>query len=259
MQARVPYSICPLCTGTRILEERVASCSHHAMYQPPLPETIRWMRCAECSHNFTDGYFTAEALTLLFSKVQDNQRPRSDHPTRMVSARMIEKVRTYLGQDAGRWLDVGFGNGALMTTAAEYGFTPVGLDLRQSSVELMTKMGFEAHAVEFESFAPSEPFSVISMSDVLEHMPFPRAALRHAKSLLRDDGALFLSMPNDECFAWRAADAANGNPYWGEIEHYHNFGRKRLCALLAQEGFGAFRYGVSERYLMCMELLCRPE
>ena len=93
------------------------------------------------------------------------------------------------------------------------------------------------------------------MADVLEHMPFPRAALTHIRKLLVPEGMLFLSMPNSESFVWQTLDRAGNNPYWGEIEHFHNFGRSRLYSLLNEFGFTPVRYGVSERYRACMEVI----
>jgi SAM-dependent methyltransferase len=170
---------------------------------------------------------------------------------------MVEIVCDQLSSPRGRWLDVGFGNGALLTTAAEFGFHVVGLDLREGHVRLMRQFGYEAQAVEFESYRPNDPFDVISMADVLEHMPFPKPALRHAWALLREGGILFLSMPNSDSFLWTLLTRQGMNPYWGEIEHYHNFGRERLYALLAECGFEPVRYGVSVRYRACMEVLAR--
>jgi 2-polyprenyl-3-methyl-5-hydroxy-6-metoxy-1,4-benzoquinol methylase len=170
---------------------------------------------------------------------------------------MVEAVCDQLSTPRGRWLDVGFGNGALLTTAAEFGFDVVGLDLRESCVRMMQEFGYEAHALEFESYGPNDPFDVISMADVLEHMPFPRPALRHAWALLREGGILFLSMPNSDSFLWKFLTRQGANPYWGEIEHYHNFGRQRLYALLLECAFEPVHYGVSERYRACMEVLAR--
>jgi protein O-GlcNAc transferase len=49
---------------------------------------------------------------------------------------------------------------------------------------------------------------------------------------------------------------ANGvNPYWGEIEHYHNFSRKRLYAHLEEQGFRPAEYHISERHRLCMEMI----
>jgi predicted SAM-dependent methyltransferase len=95
------------------------------------------------------------------------------------------------------------------------------------------------------------------MADVLEHMPFPRPALAHAHEIMNDGGLLFVSMPNSDSFLWRSLDAAERNPYWAEIEHYHNFGRRRLYRLLEQHGFVPRRYGVSYRYVACMEVIAQ--
>ena len=49
----------------------------------------------------------------------------------------------------------------------------------------------------------------------------------------------------------------NTNPYWGELEHYHNFSRDRLFALLDDSGFAVVDYDVSVRYYSCMEIIAR--
>ena len=56
---------------------------------------------------------------------------------------------------------------------------------------------------------------------------------------------------------WRLLDAAKVNPYWGELEHYHNFSRARLYALLKECGFEPIHYTISERYRVCMEVIAR--
>jgi protein O-GlcNAc transferase len=76
-----------------------------------------------------------------------------------------------------------------------------------------------------------------------------------ARSLLVPGGALFLSMPNRDCLVWRLMDRSGTNPYWGELEHYHNFDRAGLTALLQQFGFTTVYYGVSERYRAAMEIV----
>jgi len=86
-------------------------------------------------------------------------------------------------------------------------------------------------------------FDVISLADVLEHMPFPRRALRHAHGLMPDGATLFVSMPDRESFLWRRLDAQGDNPYWGELEHVHNFGRTGLYRLLREEGFEPIQHG----------------
>jgi len=252
--ARILYSECPLCGCERLALVGTASCARHPLYDARIPADMRWVRCEVCGHVFTDGYFTPEACSILFSRTNANQQVGHDFERqRVVSARIVEKVLPYA--DEGAWLDIGFGNGSLLFTAQEYGFTPVGTDLRASNVETLQRLGVQGHCADLLSLDAPGAFRVISMADVLEHMPFPKQGLTHAHTLLEPGGVLFLSMPNLDSLAWKLLDGARQNPYWGELEHYHNFGRARLYALLAETGFRPFRYGISERYRVCMEVL----
>ena len=243
---RVRYACCPLCGSDDIPPMLGADCTKHALYQPALPPVMNWHECASCGHVFTEGYFDAAALDLIFAKTHQNQTVGHDmERQRPVSARMVERVARRAS--GGRWLDVGFGNGSLLFAAEEWGFTPVGLDLRRDNVAVLRSLGYEAHCVPIEELDDGGRYSVVSMADVLEHMPFPKSGLLAARRLLAPGGALFLSMPNTDTMLWRLLHANKVNPYWGEIEHYHNFSRRRLYALLEEHGFEPVEYGVSER------------
>jgi len=255
---RIAYDACPLCGAQDSVEFMVADCSGHPLYRDPLPAQQRWLECRRCTHVYVDGYFSPSALEVLFSTVQESQRPGHDVLTqRAVWSRVLDSLGALRPALGGRLLDVGFGNGSLMTTAAEYGYEVLGIDAREENVRLMQQLGYEAQAVDFEAFRPDRPFDVLCMADVLEHLPYPKRALRHAHDLLAPGGMLFLSMPNADAFVWEAMNSEGANPYWGEIEHYHNFGRARLYQLLAGSGFEPVRYGISERYIACMEVIAR--
>jgi 2-polyprenyl-3-methyl-5-hydroxy-6-metoxy-1,4-benzoquinol methylase len=207
-----------------------------------------------CAHVFTEGYYTQESCDIIFSKTHENQKVGGPlEQNRVISAKMVEKVLPYA--DAGIWLDVGFGNGSLLFTAQEYGFRPVGVDLRRDNVSIMRSLGIEAYCEDLNVVTLSEECSVVSMADVLEHVPYPHETLKASARLLKEGGVLLISMPNSENIIWRALDQQNANPYWGEIEHYHNFSRTRLYALLSEHGFTPVRYGISERYRVCMEIV----
>ncbi len=252
--SRIGYECCPLCGNLDVRVARNADCSGHALYRPGIPPNMTWLQCAACSHVFTDGYFGDAALAFLFGRTHAGQTVGHDmERQRAVSSRMVEWIAQHAA--GGDWLDVGFGNGSLLFTAEEFGFRPVGVDLRKANVEALRRLGYEAYCMNLADLALAERFSVVSMADVLEHMPYPKAGLDAAHRLLKSNGVLFLSMPNVDNMVWRLLDANKVNPYWGEIEHYHNFSRKRLYALLETHGFRAIKYRVSERYRVCMEVL----
>ncbi|MEA2939185.1 MAG: hypothetical protein QOC56_2689 [Alphaproteobacteria bacterium] len=255
-QPRIAFERCPLCDGSNFQRLRTADCSAHPLYHPAISPTMTWMRCVSCEHVFTDGYFTPQAQDLVFSKANPHQQPGSEmEQQRTVSGFIVDRVSQYAPD--GVWLDVGFGNGSLLFTAQEWGFTPVGVDLRRSCVETLAGFGVEAHCVDVTQWDQAGRFSVVSLADVLEHMPYPKRALAAVKRLLKQDGILFLSMPSYDCALWRQLDAENACPYWGELEHFHNFSRPRLYALLAEMGFKPLRYGVSLRYVVGMEVIAQ--
>lgn len=251
---RVPYPACPLCGSMDIPLVIGADCSKHPIFQAGIPPVMNWRECRGCSHVFTEGYFDDAEAAFVFSKTQPSQTVGYDmERQRLVSAKIVARASVHAA--GGRWLDVGFGNGSLLFTAEEWGFTPVGIDLREGNVRDLRQLGYEAYCLPVEELDHNACYSVISMADVLEHMPFPRRGLDAAHRLLRPGGVLFLSMPNRDNMVWRLLHANGVNPYWGEIEHYHNFSRKRLYALLREHGFEPIEYHVSERYRACMEVL----
>jgi hypothetical protein len=64
-------------------------------------------------------------------------------------------------------------------------------------------------------------------------------------------------MPEKDTATWRELERELRNPYLAEIEHYHNFSRERLYALLGETGFEPAWYGVSERYVCGMAVIAR--
>jgi len=256
VKSRILYDACPLCESEKMEIVKQGDCSKHPLYNSIISSYIAWKKCLSCHHIFTEGYFTDEASSVIFGKTNEHQKVGADYERqRPISARMIEKVLPFV-QD-GKWLDIGFGNGSLLFTAKEHGFTPVGIDLRAENVDLMKKLGIEAHCIDLLKFESSAEFSVISMADVLEHVAYPKEFLKSVHNLLAASGVIFVSMPNADSLIWDLLDRGNVNPYWGELEHFHNFGRERLYKLLEETGFEPARYGVSERYRACMEVIAK--
>lgn len=256
MNERTLFGKCPLCECPALADSVTGDCSGHPLYHSSLSNVIRWKQCTSCAHVFTEGYYTDEACRLIFSKTHEPQQTGFDlEQQRSTSSRIVDKVLPYAS--SGTWMDVGFGNGSLLFTAQEYGFAPLGLDLRADNVKVMTSLGIESYCKDISELFLQSRCSVISMADVVEHVPYPKDTLRAAHKLLSDAGVLFISMPNIESMVWKALDRQMANPYWAEIEHYHNFSRSRLYRLLREVGFEPVRYGISERYRACMEVIAK--
>ena len=256
LEARIPYNNCPLCESNNISKSAVGDCSKQLLYHPMIPSIMQWMDCGDCLHQFINGHFTDEALEVIFSKQPENQVVGYQiEEQRYISARIIEKVIPF--KSYGTWLDVGFGNGSLLFTADEYGFEPIGVDLRKDGVAALQNLGIQAHCDPVQNLEFEKSISVVSMMDVLEHIPYPKEVLISLYSKMDEDGCLLISMPNSESWLWKLWSKENRNPYFNSIEHYHNFSKTRLVSLLNECGFNIKQYGISQRYRCGMEIVAQ--
>jgi len=262
-QLYASFATCPLCESNSIAELRVDRCDGHPLWQQGLSEHMHWVHCKQCEHIFSRDFFTPDGLTLLFSKSNPSQIAVLNLDLERTRwAQSIERVQFQLEQpawavDNAVWLDIGCGSGGLVITAAEYGFAAIGMDTRSAAVEHLRELGYSAVVGDLTNLEVSDPVQVISLADVLEHVPYPRATLKRVYSALQPRGLVMISCPNLDCGSWRKSNADGVNPYWGEIEHHHNFSRASLMRLIAEEGFQPLSYHISARYKSCMEIIAR--
>lgn len=252
--ARVAYARCPICDGGDIPYQIEANVADHPLYNPQLPPTVKWRGCSDCGHAFAEGHLTREARDIVLSTTPEELQVGYDiEGQRKIAARLISRVARYVR--SGEWLDVGSGNGSRVFTAAEWGFDPTGTDLRIDNVEMLLRLGFKAYWGNPEDLESVDRFSVVSMVGALERADHPKQILAAVHRMMRANGVLALSLPNSDTLTWRLLDANGANPYWGELEAQHIFTRKRLEALLEQQGFKVVEYAVSEDATSAMEII----
>lgn len=254
--SRIPYTACPLCEGTAWLDILEQDCRRHPLHGGDLPPMLGWKGCETCGHLFTEGYFDAESAQRLAQRAQLVHLPGEGdiEAERRSAARLVHRVSELRGAIAGAWLDVGTGSGALVTTAAEFGYDTAGLDTNVAVVERLKAFGYEAGLAPIEELEGEDAFDVISFDGSLVRYPFPGQALAAAARLLRPGGVLFVSMPNVDSFSWKQLDARNENPFWSELSSFHNFSREHLYWLLRKQGFEPCDFAISERNQTGMEV-----
>jgi len=95
----------------------------------------------------------------------------------------------------GTILDVGCGDGLFFDRLSQFGEVE-GIDLPEALVNPTDAQRQRIHVGPFDkSFQPGKQYSLILMLDVLEHLPDPLTALRHALSLLKSEGTLLATVP----------------------------------------------------------------
>jgi SAM-dependent methyltransferase len=175
----------------------------------------------------------------------------AERDNRILTFRKV--VRTLGAPDGRRLLDVGAYCGYFLEVARERGFRAEGLELSRWAAEQARSRGFTVHREPLEVRALSgERYDVVTMWDVVEHLPDPREELEAARQLLVPGGRLYLSTIDTGSLVARLLGARWP---WLMDMHLVYFDRTNLSALLEEAGFGVlgirtYSHTVSAGYLL---------
>lgn len=238
----VQYSgeACPVCRGT----SRLWRVKHR--------DGAAWRieRCTRCGHGFvhprptldflmeyyaTSGHGEQSAAKSLAVVLEEERRS----PNTVVDAqRIVRRSSALLGSSASRtFLDVGCGYGFFAKEAQSAGFTTTTLELASIERGIATEMlGTAPVATSFEAFDASPgSFSVVLMSQILEHALDVNAWVVKARDLLEPGGVLAVALPNFDGIYRRLLGARD--PFIVPPAHLNYFTPRSLRALLERHGF----------------------
>jgi SAM-dependent methyltransferase len=230
----IQVEICALCGG----RER------KLMFEAP-PHSV--VRCASCGLVWVTPRLTERGLRQVYAegywssdspKTRGYSDYRRDEPLYLKTFRKrFSFVSRHLGRP-GRLLDVGCAAGFFMKVAEERGWEVNGVELSAEIAQhAVNRFGFKGIHVGTLDTAPHAKgsFDLVTMWDVVEHVPDPRALLARARELLKPGGALVLETQNvDSSFARLLG------PRWQHYkhdEHLYHFSPPTMRRLLAGAGF----------------------
>jgi ubiquinone/menaquinone biosynthesis C-methylase UbiE len=103
-------------------------------------------------------------------------------------------VHTY---QTGKILDIGYGEGALLSIAERNGWKCYGVELSPQSLRYGSDQGWTVTSNTLtDSRFDAETFDIVTMIEFIEHVPEPDSFLKETKRLLRPGGILYLTTPN---------------------------------------------------------------
>jgi 2-polyprenyl-3-methyl-5-hydroxy-6-metoxy-1,4-benzoquinol methylase len=114
----------------------------------------------------------------------------------LILRRLNERVP--LHDKAGKVLDIGCGTGSLLGGFQKRGWETYGIEPATNYAEFAReKYGVKVITDFLENASlPSYYFDIITLSHALEHLPDPAQTLASARSLLKDEGLIFIEVPN---------------------------------------------------------------
>lgn len=133
-------------------------------------------------------------------------------------------------------LDIGSGMGHFLQHFKTAGFTCLlGMEPSSTAVQLARQFyGLEIQSATVDTFESHDVFDLITLCGVLEHIADLRESIRKISSLLRQDGYLFIAVPDVMSFG--ATPPAEAFLEFA-LEHINFFSMVSLSNLMTSEGF----------------------
>ncbi|MEE2887098.1 MAG: class I SAM-dependent methyltransferase [Planctomycetota bacterium] len=217
----------------------------------------RVLRCAGCSLVYVTPRHNDDALHKLYGEDYWNSNsPKTrgyacyaeEEPLYLRTfRRRLELVRAYIPQGSIRVLDIGCAAGFFLRVMKEEGHDVRGVEVSADIASLAIEhLGAENIHVGFlQQLAPQHPgfepgsFDLVTMWDVIEHVPNPQDLLEQARRLLKPDGVLILETQNvDSRFAGMLGKKWQ---HFKHEEHLYHFNPKTITRLLADTGYQVVR------------------
>jgi len=215
--------------------------------QPYCPENgLSLVQCQNCGFVYVSPRPDAKELYALYGETYFHNDESGvvgytdyikDEPNiRRTAQRRLKKLEQFVAP--GRLLDVGCATGFFMDEARKRGWTVEGLDVSSFGVSYAQEhFNLAAHhgALTDLTFEPAS-YNLVTMWDVIEHVPDPRAYTLRAAELLRPGGLISLATPDIDSIPARLA----GRRWVGfklSEEHVYYFSVRTLSQMLVAAGF----------------------
>ena len=229
---------CPLCKSDQVnaafsAEDYTVSHEHFIL-----------MRCQACTGLFTQdapdsndiGRYYASDNYISHSNTRRGLINRLYHSVRKRTLkskrRLLQKA---LSMQTGTLLDVGCGTGAFLQYMQQVGWQVTGIEpdetARQNARTLHDVHPLAPHEL---FYLPRQSFDAITLWHVLEHVHELDQYMEQLKDLLKDNGRMFIAVPN-----YTSSDAAHYGAAWAAWDvprHLYHFSPQSMRMLMGRFG-----------------------
>jgi len=202
-------------------------CAHCGIEQTlPLPNSEELKHLYEKYYNFggeKNTLYTRVRKLFLFS------------PFYLVWQIIDGDITFHALKGSGSLLDIGCNEGRSLEFYQRHGFEPEGWELNESASKVARARGFIVHTEPLERFRPPQLYDVVVLSNVLEHALAPQEMLSQVYHLLKPEGQVCISCPNNQ--SWVRSLFGKFWINWHPPFHIVHFSSTTLRHLLEEAGF----------------------
>ena len=244
MSQLIHYTNCPVCGSTDI--HNVLSAKDYTVSS----ETFTIAECNACTLRFTQHVPDAASISPYYksenyishtntSKGLINRLYQSVRKRTLKQKRKLVEKAT--GVQTGSLLDVGSGTGAFANEMKQAGWQVTALEPDEDA----RKVGKELYNIDLTDISqfyqlPASSYDAITMWHVLEHVHDLQGYIAKLKSLLKENGKLFIAVPN-----YTSKDAAVYKEHWAAYDlprHLYHFSPQSMQVLVEKHGLKIIEY-----------------
>jgi len=234
----ISRTACPICQNKSF--EPYRTCTDHTVSQ----EKFTIVRCSECGFRFTQNVPDEASIGRYYESEDyishsNAQKGAVNSMYQLARRYMMGKKRKFVqelsGKTSGRLLDYGCGTGEFAAHMQNSGWSVLGMepstDARRFAVE---NNKIEALTPDELFTRTLEPFDVLTLWHVLEHVHRLHETLARLKELMAPKGVMIVAVPN--------ADAREELTYkefwaaWDVPRHLYHFDASAMKQLTEQHG-----------------------
>lgn len=210
----------------------------------------RLVRCADCDLAYIANPPGAEAIKAIYSADASYHDQLLDSGSdeyqlqRKRAHQHMQMLRRFRPDPAGELLlDIGCSSGIFLGEARAEGMVCMGSELSADTAAFARRhFRLPVHQGDWrDAGLADESFDIVTLFDVIEHLPDPMGELMALRRLLRPGGLLLLATPDiDGLFPRASYRLADRLDYWPHPEpphHLFQFSQKTLSAMVEKAGY----------------------
>jgi 2-polyprenyl-3-methyl-5-hydroxy-6-metoxy-1,4-benzoquinol methylase len=203
-------------------------------YLIPGKEWGRHVRCKNCHLIYMNPMEKVGKTNEYYYKAKNTHAPTIRECYLKTAKSQVRLIQKYASGT--NLLDIGCAQGFFLFSASKVGYTTKGIEISQDAAAYATKeFGLDVEAKPFEELWFSESsFDVVTLWQVLEHVPYPLMVLKEVYRILKPGGLVVASTPNIESIPAKIL-----RKKWWDIKrlHINQFTTKTLMDILYNAGF----------------------
>lgn len=199
------------------------------------------VRCRKCGLIYINPRIRKEFIIKGYSEGTNERYVSQKEGREKTFAKSIRLINKHSNQKKGMILDIGAAGGSFLYVAKNDGWDVRGVEPNR----WLCKWGNENYGIDikpstiFDHEFPSASFDVVTLWDVIEHVPDPAKVIKECRKLLKKGGILVITYP--DIGSWIAKLMGKRWVFMLSV-HLFYFKRKTMSRILQKNGFEPFLF-----------------